>query len=290
MSPASALQADPRDVVAGADLGQQRLGLARRQLAAHPARGELGEQPVQPAHRLGPQRAQLLAPVAQQPQAGQHVIGCHQGDPAAVQGGQADGHGVVPVGLAAVALRVNPDPGGQLRGNVQDQLAVSDQPLRQGPPRTAAALHRPAAVLPLRAKPASSAYPSSVFANRAVPVRVFVTGSSTAAVLLALCGSTAIITSSLTSYLLATGSTWRGGQCNFRQRRPLLSHILTGEQRTGRRPFVSQSTPAKEATAADSRASPSPLSAPRITHPRAPGNDLNKLPITSGGWCRQPSW
>jgi len=36
-----------------------------------------------------------------------------------------------------------------------------------------------------------------VFANRAVSITVLVTGSSTAAVLLALCGSTAIITSSL---------------------------------------------------------------------------------------------
>jgi len=34
-------------------------------------------------------------------------------------------------------------------------------------------------------------------ANRAVSIKVLVTGSSTAAVLLALCGSTAIITSSL---------------------------------------------------------------------------------------------
>jgi hypothetical protein len=36
--------------------------------------------------------------------------------------------------------------------------------------------------------------------------------------------------------------------------------------------------PTGGATAADSRASPSPLSAPRMTDPQAPGNDLNKLP------------
>ena len=54
---------DRRDVIGGADPGQQRLGLAGRQLAAHPARGELGEQPVQPARRLGAQRSQLLPPV-----------------------------------------------------------------------------------------------------------------------------------------------------------------------------------------------------------------------------------
>jgi len=50
-----------------------------------------------------------------------------------------------------------------------------------------------------------------------------------------------------------------------------LSHILTGKQETGRRPFVSQSTP-HGATAADSRASPSLLSDLRITHPQVHGN------------------
>src|SRR6266480_5620531 len=51
------------------------------------------------------------------------------------------------------------------------------------------------------------------------------TAEGTAAVLLALCGSTAIITSSLKELLLAIRGVFRrGGQCNFRQRRPLLSH------------------------------------------------------------------
>jgi hypothetical protein len=68
-----------------------------------------------------------------------------------------------------------------------------------------------------------------VFANRADSITVSGTGSSTAAVLLALCGSTAIITLSLTEFLLAIEGVFRrGGQCNFGQRRPLLSHNLTG--------------------------------------------------------------
>ena len=37
--------------------------------------------------------------------------------------------------------------------------------------------------------------------------------------------------------------------------------------------------PTEGATAADSRASPSPLSDPRMTHLRVSSNDLNKLPI-----------
>lgn len=66
-------------------------------------------------------------------------------------------------------------------------------------------------------------------ANRADSITVLDTGSSTAAALLALCGSTAIITSSFKEVPLGhRGFSWRGGQCNFWQRRPLLSHNLTG--------------------------------------------------------------
>jgi hypothetical protein len=57
------LQPDDRDLTAGVEAGQQGLGLACRQLPAHAAGGELGQQPVQPAPRLGPLRGELLAPV-----------------------------------------------------------------------------------------------------------------------------------------------------------------------------------------------------------------------------------
>ena len=68
-----------------------------------------------------------------------------------------------------------------------------------------------------------------MFANRADSISVLVTGSKTAAVLLALCGSTAIITALLTSSSSQIrGTVRRGGQCNFWQGRPLLSHNLTG--------------------------------------------------------------
>ena len=33
---------------------------------------ELGQQPVQPARRLGPRRDELIAPIAQQPRGSQH--------------------------------------------------------------------------------------------------------------------------------------------------------------------------------------------------------------------------
>jgi len=78
---------NPAYLVEGADPGQQRLRLVRRQLAAHPARGELGQQPAQPTHRLSPLRGELFAPVAQQPQAHQLVIAGDRGDAGAVEGG-----------------------------------------------------------------------------------------------------------------------------------------------------------------------------------------------------------
>ena len=108
--------------------------------------------------------------------------------------------------LAAVAPGVHADPGGQLRGNVQDQLAVGDQPLGQRPAGTAAAFHRPAAVLP----PAGEArQPRVALVAVGEPGRLdqgLGHRAGTAAVLLALCGPAAIITSSL-----MTSSSYRGG-------------------------------------------------------------------------------
>jgi hypothetical protein len=46
-----------------------------------------------------------------------------------VQGGDAHRGGVVGVGLAAVAHRQHPDPGGELGGNVEDGVAFGDQSL-----------------------------------------------------------------------------------------------------------------------------------------------------------------
>src|SRR5215467_720932 len=72
-----------------------------------------------------------------------------------------------------------------------------------------------------------------LLANRATSITVLVTGSSTAAVLLALCGSTAIITSPFMHSSSPSQGIWRGGQCNFRQSRPLLSHFLAGVSKDG---------------------------------------------------------
>ena len=96
--------------------------------------------------------------------------------------------------------------------------------------------------------------------------------------LLALCGSTAIIIADHEP-LLAERDIWRGGQGNFRQSRPLLSHFLTGQARAGRRPYVSQNT----ARGVGSRfaSEPALLSASGSQIHRLQ-EDLNKLPTRSG--------
>jgi len=94
---AGQLEPDLADLIGWPHPDQDRLGLGRAQLPAHSARGQLGQQPVQPAHRLGAQPPEFLAAIAQQPQADQRIITGDLGDAGAVQGGQPDRDGVIPV-------------------------------------------------------------------------------------------------------------------------------------------------------------------------------------------------
>jgi len=98
---------------------------------------------------------------------------------------------------------VHPDPGGQLGRHIQHHLPVRGQPLRQRPARAMTSIHRPAPQRPPGGKRRQLVIALALFANRAESIRVLLTGPSTAAVLLALCGSTAIITSSFKG-----GSSW----------------------------------------------------------------------------------
>jgi hypothetical protein len=54
---------------------------------------------VPPAYPPGPQRYQVIAPVAEQPQADRRAVGCDLRDSGAVDGGQPHRHGVNPVVL-----------------------------------------------------------------------------------------------------------------------------------------------------------------------------------------------
>ena len=146
------LAADLPGDVAGPDSGQDRGRLAGGELAAQATGGELGQEPVQPAHCLRPGRDQLVTPVAQQAQGDQRVIGGYRLHSGCLQGSQADGHGVVAVGLAAMAAGEHPDPRGQLRRHIDDWLTAGYQLLSQGPACSVAALDGPPPGPPLAGK------------------------------------------------------------------------------------------------------------------------------------------
>jgi hypothetical protein len=143
------LAADLPGHVARPDAGQDRGGLASGELAAQAAGGELGQQPVQPAYRLGAGRDQFLAAVTQQPQGDQCVVGGHRQDTFCLQRGQAYRDSVVTIGLAAMAAGEHTDPRGELGGHIHDWLAAGHQVLGQRPACAMTALHRPAARPPL---------------------------------------------------------------------------------------------------------------------------------------------
>jgi hypothetical protein len=204
----------------------------------------------------------------QQPQADGHVVAGHRHYAGPIEGGQADRDRVVLISLAAVSPGVHPDPGGQLGRDIQHQLAVRGQPLRQRPARAVASFHRPP---PLRPPAGKRRQPLITRLAAGEPgcldqgLGHRIEHGRRVAGLVRINGDHHVVAHGSSSL---PGLAWRGGQCNYRQSRPLLSHVLAGGQGTGRRPFVSQNTPPREATAADSRASPSPPDSPRIPRSR----------------------
>ena len=137
----------------GSSRGRNRASTAAAsgalEFAAHTTRRQFGEEAMQPTDRLGAQRDELLAPVGQQPQRHRGVVEGHGLEPAGVE---ADRHGVVAVGLSAVALGEDPHSSSELGGHVDHTLAVGHEALRQRPAGAVATLDRPAAVRPSTAR------------------------------------------------------------------------------------------------------------------------------------------
>jgi hypothetical protein len=129
--------------------GEQSLGLQRRQVALGPAGDQLGEQPLQPVHRLHPTLGQLVAAVGQQPQRDQRLVVTKLVQPPAAHRHHRHRVRAGRVGLAGVAGVEHPHPRGQLRRHVDHDLPVGQQPLGQRPACSVRALDRPPAVRPL---------------------------------------------------------------------------------------------------------------------------------------------
>jgi hypothetical protein len=203
----------------------------------------------------------------QQPQAHRHVVAGHLEYAGALQGGQADRDRVMLVGLAAVPAGVHPDPGGQLSGDVQHQFPVSGQPVGRRPARAVASFHRPP---PLRPPPRERGQLLIAVGAVSEPGRVdqgLAHRAGTAAVLLALCGSTAIITSSFKGFLLAIGFSQARRAMQLTAAQTSLEPQPRRESRTSRGPFVSQNTQGDGSRFASE---PAPLNARESQIPELP--------------------
>jgi hypothetical protein len=111
---------------------------------------QVDQQPVEPVDGLGAHGDQVLAAVGQQVQHDRVVLDADLPQPRRTLGGDRDRDRIVGVGLAAVAGRQHPDPGGELGRHVHHPLAVSDQLLGHGSADPVGTLDRPA---PLRPAP-----------------------------------------------------------------------------------------------------------------------------------------
>jgi hypothetical protein len=75
---------------------------------------------------------------------------------------------------------------------------------------------------------------------------------------------------------------WRGGQCNFRQSKPLLSHFLAGASKGGPQAVREPEHPAKGDGSRFAREPALPSASGSQIHGLK--KDLNKLPIRGGAW------
>jgi len=142
------LPADSSWLVPGSETGQHGGRLARSELASHPSGRELREEAMKATEGLGPQAHQFCTSVTQEPQGHGVIIELHVQEPDAVESGQPDRHGVVPVSLAAMPLRKHAYPRSQLRWDIHDLLPVRHQTLGQRTAGPSAALNGPRPVAP----------------------------------------------------------------------------------------------------------------------------------------------
>jgi hypothetical protein len=86
---------------------------------------------------------QRPAPVSQDPQHHQLLVGDHRAQPRHAGGNQRDRVRIGGIGLAALAAGEHPRPGRQLGRHIHHTLAVSQQPAGDMPANALAALDRP---------------------------------------------------------------------------------------------------------------------------------------------------
>jgi hypothetical protein len=122
------LAAEPSDLVARPDAGEDLLGVLGGHALGHPARKKCNQITVDPIRRLDAGRHQFVAPVGQQLQLHGQLVGADLGQPGAAQSDRGDRFGVGVVGLAAVAAGVDP---GQRARRVETSKTVSPSATRR---------------------------------------------------------------------------------------------------------------------------------------------------------------
>ena len=138
------------DRVARADPGQQGPGLGGGEVLLRATGQHFQQDPVQLADLAGVLLADRAAPVDQQLQHLELLVGDDRAQPGHPGADQRDRVRVGGVGLAALPGREHPRPRGQLRRHVHDVLAVGEQPVGDVPADALAALDRPDPLRPRR--------------------------------------------------------------------------------------------------------------------------------------------
>ena len=132
----------------GRTRGEHRLGLAGGDVAFGLPRKEFCQQRLESVDGLDPAPGECFAAVGEHPQRLELPVELQHPQGLGADRDGRDRVGIVGVGLAVVAGVEEPDPGRELRGDVDDLFAVFEESLRERSAGTVAALDRPDPVGP----------------------------------------------------------------------------------------------------------------------------------------------
>ena len=128
--------------------GEHGLGLTGGEVAFRLSWQEFCEQRLESVDGLDPPAGQCFTAVGEHPQRLELAVELQHPQGRGAHRNGSDRVGVVGVGLAVVAGVEEPDPGGELRRDVDDLLAVLEESLRERAAGTVASFDRPDPVRP----------------------------------------------------------------------------------------------------------------------------------------------
>jgi len=211
--------------VARTDAGEHHLGLQRGDVAFGLTRQQFGEQGLEPVDGLNTPPGQRFASVGEHPQRLELPIDLQDTQSLNSDSNDRDRVRIKSVGLAVVPGVEKPDPGSELRRDVDHLLASLEQPLGQGSTSAVGALNRPDPLRPRLRVPQQRRVAGLIGREPTPEPRNLSRSSTTSIVADSLWGSTPImICCKCCSRLFSYRRGRRGGQCYYEQGSPLLSH------------------------------------------------------------------